>query len=275
MDGLTRPFDPTPAPRRPLFPFPLRVFVPFALLLAGGWGLGRIGIIPAAAVRIVGVVGFHGGLLAGALASAWRGSPGWGPPTLVCAGLLALAATLSQLTVWGSVAYVLVPVAIGALSSSRRELGFLGLSPRWDVRAVALGLAVGLFLGGHLLVSASRSLGYQLRLFPVDRPLAALAYDVGANVLSAECFFRGALFGSWQRRWGFWGAAGAATGLSVLRYLVDPALPRTLEALVGAFFYLSLLGLSGCALLAWSGSLLSPALASLLFFAAYRMLTGW
>jgi len=118
-------------------------------------------------------------------------------------------------------------------------------------------------------------LGYQFRLVPAERPLAALAYDVGANVLSAECFFRGALFGSWQRRWGFWGAAGAATGLSVLRYLVDPALPRTLEALVGAFFYLSLLGLSGCALLAWSGSLLSPALASLLFFAAYRMLTGW
>lgn len=275
MDSLTRPFDPTGCSRRPLLPFSLLVFVPFASLLATGWVLGRIGIVSAAVVRGVGVVGFHGGLLAGALAAAWRRSPGWGAPSLLCTGLLSLAATLSHLTVWGSLSYLLVPAAIGLLSSRRRELGVLGLSLQWDPRALALGLAVGLFLGIHLLVSTSRTLGYQIRLHPSAPLLAALAYDVGANVLSAECFFRGTLFGYWQRRWGFWEAAGAATGLAVIRYLIDPALPRSLEVVTGAFFYLSLLGLSGCALFWWSGSLFPPALASLVFFAAYRTLTGW
>lgn len=274
MDGLTRPFNPTEPSRPPLLPFSLWVFAPFAVLLAGAWGLGRIGIVSATVVRVVGVGGFHGGLLAGALASAWRGSVGWGTPTLVFTGLLLLAATLSHVTVWGSLSYVLVPVAIGIFSSRRRELQVLGLSPRWDPRALALGLAVGLFLGIHLLISTSRTLGYQIRLFPLAPVLAALAYDVGANVCSAECFFRGALFGHWQRRGDFWKAASAATGLSVIRYLIDPSLPQTLEVVTGAFFYLSLLGLSCCALFWWSGSLLPSALASLAFFAAYRTLTG-
>lgn len=275
MDSLNRPFDPSESARRPLFPFPLLVLVPFAALLAVGLGLARIGVISALEVKVVGIVGFQGGLLAGAMASAWRGASGWQMPSLVCAGLLVLAATLSHVTVWGSLGYLLVPVAIGILSSRRRELWVLGLSPRWDPRALALGFAVGLFLGGHLLITVSRTLGYQIRLFPLTPVFAALAYDVGANVFSAECFFRGALFGHWQRRWGFWEAAGAATGLSVIRYLVDPALPHTLEVVTGAFFYLSLLSLSGCALLWWSGSLLPSVLASVAFFAAYRTLTGW
>lgn len=269
MDGLTRPFNPAAGFRRPLLPFSLLVFVPFAVLLAGGWGLGRIGIISATTVKIVGVAGFHGALLAGALAAGRHA--GWGTPALVCTGLLLLAATLSHATVWGSASYVLVPVALGVLSR-QEERGGLGLSFRWEPRAIALGLAVGLFLGTHLLISASRTLGYQIRLVPLAPVLAALAYDVGANVCSAECFFRGALFGHWQRQRGFWRAAGAATGLSVIRYLIDPALPRTLEAVTGVVFYLSLLGLSGCALVWWSGSLLPSAVAALAFFSAYRML---
>lgn len=274
MDGLTRPFDPTESSRRPLLPFSLRVFIPFALLLAGGWGLGRLGIASATTVKVIGVVGFHGGLLAGALATAWRGSAGWGIPALLCSGLLLLAATLSHSTVWGSLSYLLVPVAIGVLSVRRRELRVLGLAPRWNPLALALGLAVGLFLGIHLLISTSLSLGYQIRLFPLAPVLTALAYDVGANVCSAECFFRGALFGHWHRRGSFWGAASASTGLSVARYLIDPALPPTLEMVTGAFFYLSLLGFSGCALLWWSRSLLPSAMASLAFFTAYRTLAG-
>ena len=275
MDGLTRPFDPAGGPRQPLFPFSLRVFVPFAALLAGGWGLGRIGIVSAAAVKIVGVAGFHGALLASALAAGRHTSAGWGAPALVCTGFLLLAATLSRATVWGSASYVSVPVVLGILSLRQEERGGFGLSFRWDPRAVALGLAVGLFLGIHLLISASRTLGYQIRLVPLAPVLAALAYDLGANVCSAECFFRGALFGHWQRQWGFWRAAGTATGLSVLRYLLDPALPRTLEVVTGVVFYLSLLGLSGCALVWWSRSLLPSAVAALAFFSAYRMLTGW
>lgn len=274
MDGLTRPFDPARS-GRPLLPFSLLVFVPFAVLLAGGWGLGQIGIVSATTVKIVGVAGFHGALLAGALAAGRRAPAGWGTPALVCTGLLLLAAILSRATVWGSASYVLVPAALGVFSLRQEERGGFGRSFRWEPRAVALGLAVGLFLGIHLLISASRTLGYQIRLVPLAPVLAAMAYDLGANVCSAECFFRGALFGHWQRQWGFWRAAGAATGLSVIRYLIDPALPRTLEVVTGVVFYLSLLGLSGCALVWWSGSLLPSAVAALAFFSAYRMLTVW
>jgi hypothetical protein len=274
MDGLTRPFDPTKPARQPLLPFSLLIFVPFVLLLAGGWGLGKLGAVSPVAVRVIGVTGVHGGLLAGALATAWRGASGWAAPAAVCAGLLFLAAALSHVSAWGGLSYVLVPVALGVLASKRKELEGLGLSLRWNLRALALGLAVGLFLGIHLLITTSLTLGHQVRVFPLAPVLGALAYDVGANVCSAECFFRGALFGHWQRRWGFWGAASAATGLSVVRYLIDPSLPKTGEVVTGAFFYLSLLGFSGCALLWWSGSLLPPALATLAFFAAYRTLAG-
>jgi len=189
--------------------------------------------------------------------------------------LLLIAATLSHASVWGSASYLAVPVAVGIFTFRDQARGDLGLPLRWDPGAVALGLAVGLFLGVHLLISASRTLGYQIRLSPLAPILAALAYDAGANVCSAECFFRGALFGRWQRRWGFWRAAGAATGLSVIRYLFDPALPRSIEVVTGVVFYLSLLGLSGCALVWWSGSLLPSAAASLAFFSAYRTLAGW
>ena len=231
-------------------------------------------MISPSVVSVVGVVGFHGGLLSSALASAGRGSSGWGIPVLVCTGFLLLGATLSHIMAWGSLSYVLVPGAIGVLASRRRELGVLGLVLRWDPRALVLGLGVGLFLGIHLLITTALTLGYQIRVFPLAPVLTALAYDVGANVCSAECFFRGALFGHWQRRWGFWEAASAATALFVIRNLIDPALPHTLEAVTGALFYLSLLGLSGCALVRWSGSLLPSALAFVLFFAAYRTLTG-
>ena len=70
----------------------------------------------------------------------------------------------------------------------------------------------------------------------------------------------------------FWPAAALATGLSLLRYLLDPALPHAVEARVGAVFYLGLVGLIACALRAWSGSLVPGYLAALGFFAAYRTL---
>ena len=63
-----------------------------------------------------------------------------------------------------------------------------------------------------------------------------------------------------------------ATALSLVRYLLDPALPHAAEARAGAVFYLGLVGLIACALRAWSGSLLPGYLAALAFFAAYRML---
>jgi hypothetical protein len=102
--------------------------------------------------------------------------------------------------------------------------------------------------------------------------VAAVAYDVGANALTAEWLFRGALFAGWWQRWEFWPAACLSTALLMGRYLVDPALPQTVEVRAGAVFYVALLGLSACALRAWSGSLVPGYLAAVVFFASYRML---
>src|SRR5262249_2790906 len=102
--------------------------------------------------------------------------------------------------------------------------------------------------------------------------LQALAYDAGANVLVAECFFRGALFDRLQRHWSFWPAAAVATVACVLRYVVDPLLPKSVELVVGAVFYTGLQSLASCWLLWWSGSLVPGYVSGLGFFAAYRLL---
>jgi len=57
-----------------------------------------------------------------------------------------------------------------------------------------------------------------------------------------------------------------------VRYLVDPLLPKSIELVVGAVFYLALLGLINCWLLWWSESLVPGLLSALVFFAAYRTL---
>jgi hypothetical protein len=272
MDALTRPFDPERPAHGPLVPFRPGILVPF-----GGVGLlavaaGHAGVLSPEVMRVVGVGSFHGGLLAASLAAAWEGAPGWGPHAAVLTLSLVVAATSCAAMPWGCLGYVLPPILLACVALRRGECRRMGLAAGTPWAALGLGAAVGGFLGGHLLLSASRTFGYPVR---VGRPawyLDALLYDAGANVLSAECFFRGTLFNRWQRRWGFWPGALAATGLSILRYLVDPALPRVVELMVGAVFYLALLSLSGCALLWYSGSLLPSLAASLAFFGAYRTL---
>ncbi len=106
----------------------------------------------------------------------------------------------------------------------------------------------------------------------IGQYLAAVAYDIGANALTAEWLFRGALFSRWWRRWEFWPAAGLSTFLAVRRYVADPALPSAIEARAGAIFYTALLGFTACALRAESGSILPGYMAGVTFFAAYRML---
>lgn len=275
MDALTRSFDPARPAHGPLLPFRLRI-----LLLFGGVGLlavaaGHVGVLSLELMRVVAVGSFHGGLLAASLAAAWEGAPGWGPAAGGLTLSLLIAAGACATPPWGCLGYVLPPILLACVALRRDECRRMGLVAGTPWAALGLGAAVGCFLGAHLLLSASRTFGYPVRVGPPAGYLSALLYDVGANVLSAECFFRGTLFNRWQRRWGFWPGALAATGLSLLRYFVDPALPRKLELMVGAVFYLALLSLSGCALLWYSGSLLPALAASLVFFGAYRTLQVW
>src|ERR1700737_37514 len=138
------------------------------------------------------------------------------------------------------------------------------------LRHALAGLAAGGFLGAHVLITASLTFGHRGHPSSVADYASALAYDVGANVLSAEWLFRGAIFSWCWRRASFWPAALVSTALALARYLLDPALPQAPEARAGAVFYLGLVGLVACALRAWSGSMLPGYLAGLAFFAAYR-----
>lgn len=272
MDALTRSFDPSRPTHGALIPFPLRVLVPFAAVGFIGVLARHLGWTEAPVMRVLGVVSFHGGLLAASLAAAWQGTSGWGPGAALMALSLLIGAAACAVAPWGCLAYLLPPLVLAHTAFRHPECSRMGLALRAEWRALARGAVVGGFLGAHLLLSASRTFGHPVRLDPPAPYLTDVLYDVGANVLSAECFFRGTLFNHWQRRWSFWPAALAVTGLSLLRYLVDPALPRVLEMMVGAVFYLALLSLSGCALLWDSGSLLPSLTASFVFFSAYRML---
>jgi hypothetical protein len=63
-----------------------------------------------------------------------------------------------------------------------------------------------------------------------------------------------------------------STVACVGRYLLDPLLPRTLEVLAGAAFYVTLLSVGNCWLYWRSGSVLPGLLAGCVFFAVYRLL---
>jgi hypothetical protein len=180
-----------------------------------------------------------------------------------------MAATAAAVRPAGAALYLLIPAWLAVLAGQRHLLG-LGLGTRVSPGAVALGGCLGAFLGGHMLFTATLTLGYQ----PLERGVApllgALAYDAGVQVPSTECFMRGALFGRAQRRWSFAAACALSTGAAVARYLVDPLLPGAVEMIAGAVFYIALLGV-GNAWLRWRfGTLVPGLLASLLFFAAYR-----
>jgi hypothetical protein len=246
---------------------------PLALLVALGVGAGvvaglvELGVVPAHAWRIAGVTAAHGALLATALAWSRVGVMSCG----IAVALIGLAAGASQLGLLGALAYIGPGLWVGTLAA-RGRLTSLGLGTPVSPWRVVAGVLVGGALSSHLLVSASRTLSVHVRVDHADDVLAAFAYDVGANVLAGECFFRGALFGRAERRWPFTAAATLATSAYVLRYLVDPLLPKSIELMIGAVFYLALLGAINCWLFAWSQSL-APGLASAtIFFAAYRAL---
>jgi len=252
---------------------------PFALIaaLGVGWlmvaGLTAGGWLAAPVLRIVAITAAHGGLLAVALAwgAADRGAPF--PPRilLITVGLVGVGATAAAVDARAAVIALAAPAWLALLASRGRLVG-LGVGPGIPLRPVFIGAAIGALLGGHLLLSASQTLGYPVRGWSWKALLALWGYDVAVNVVAAECFFRGALFNRLQRRWSFAAAAALATGASLLRYLADPLVPKSIEAIAGLLFYLTVLGTVNCWLLSWSGSLVPGLIASLLFFIAYRAL---
>lgn len=235
--------------------------------VTGGW-------LPASAWPVAGVAVAHAGMIGLAI--------GWGRterrvaintvvPGLITALLLATAEAGSLADQRLAVAFLAVPLWLMALRVAG-HLDGLGLTAPDRPQALFLGAGIGALLGGHLVLSAGATLGYHVRDDGVIAYLAAVAYDVGANVPSGELLFRGALLNRLQRRWAFAPAALTTTVVWLLRYLVDPRLPASPEALVGAVMYLSVLGGANAWLFWWSGSLLPGLLSSLTFFAAYRLL---
>jgi len=242
-----------------------------ALLVAAGLGMQWAGMVPFGLGPALASGAVHAGLLALGWLLATDAAPRWRGPVVRLGVTLLVASLAARLYPFAALAFLLMPVLLFFEARRVPRLQIIGLGGARPIHALA-GLAVGAFLGVHLLVTASRTFGYRLQAGGLSTYLAALAYDVGANALSAEWVFRGAVFSLLWRRWAFWPAALVTTALSLLRYLLDPALPHAAEARAGAIFYLGLVGLIACALRAWSGSLLPGYLAALAFFAAYRML---
>jgi len=267
---LSAPFDPgaLAPPRQPARAY-AQVGGAVALLAAAGLGLEWAGASFSLG-RALASGAVHGGLLALGWLLATDAAAGWSGPVVRLGATLILVSITARLHPLGALAFLLVPGVLLLEARRQPRLRAIGLRGARPAHALA-GLAAGAFLGAHLLVTASRTFGYRPQAGDLPAYLAALAYDVGANALSAEWLFRGAMFSLLWRRWAFWPAALLTTALALLRYLLDPALPHAAEARAGAVFYLGLVGLIGCALRAWSGSLLPGYLAALAFFAAYRM----
>jgi hypothetical protein len=269
---LTAPFDRARAARPPL-PWGAALQIALAALavvLAGlvietrGGASASIGRTLAGAAVHAGFLGLGWVLIAG-------GRGGWSGPVLRLAALVVAASLVSRLGAWGALAYPAVPVALCVEAGGRAEFAAAGLS--WpQPRAAALGLAGGVFLGIHLLVTSSLTFGYPIRIDAAGAYWAAAAYDIGISALTAEWLFRGALFCTAWRRWAFAPAVVLSTGLAVLRYVLDPNLPAAPEVWLGAALYTGLIGVAACALRAWSQSLLPGYLATVTFFLAYRAL---
>lgn len=249
---------------------PLPVLIMLVLLASAVWALASAGIVSTAIARGVGAGAAHGSLLACAV--AWTVARPARTADILPAGIAVTAlagAVAAALTPSGAIVYLLAPVWLWRRRARLRALG-LGTAP--PPQLMLAGVALGAILGVHLIITASLTLGYR-----IVRPVAVdlgpwLAYDVGANVLAAECFFRGALFDRAQRRWSFAAAAALCTTACVGRYLVDPLLPRTLEVAAGAAFYVTLLSVGNCWLYWRSGSVMPGVAAGCVFFAVYRLL---
>jgi hypothetical protein len=236
-----------------------------ALVCAIGAIVAGARLLPPEPSAVIGVAAVHGGLIAVAL--VWAGVPLHDAVFGIV--LLALARELVALHPAGALAYLAAPLWIGVLAV-RGRLGRLALGSPWPWGAVVVGALTGATLALHLFVCASRTLGYTIRF---DPPVfwTALAYDVGANVVSAELFFRGALLHHCWRRWPFPLAVAVTSVAAAARYCLDPFAAAT-ELRVGAAVYMTMLALLNGTLCRWSGSLLPGLTAATIFFACYRLL---
>src|SRR5262249_30434009 len=226
---LATPFDPNRTRRAP------RLRRPGLLALIVSLALSGVGVVMGYSDGAV--HDFGRGMASGAVHSAllfagWMITGGSGPClalVVYAAAILCLASIATGFTAWGALLYLVPPVILVYQGSRYASLRGIGLTVTTGVRSIALGLATGTFLGVHLMISASLTFGYVLRVSSIGSYLAAVSYDVGANALTAEWLFRGAIFSHFWQRWEFWPAAGLATALAVGRYLADPALPQAIE----------------------------------------------
>jgi hypothetical protein len=247
-----------------------------ASILLGGFAVTLVLRAVASVAPIAapfGVAALHGALLVTAIGWAAHDG-GWDPRPLQAAIVLCLlvAACLTAADRRAGIAYLGLGavLAVAAASGRLEPLGVRAVSARW----VAVGVALGAVLGGHLLLSASRTVSFRVREDGVILYAAAFAYDIGANVPSAEGFFRGALFNRLQRRRTFAAAASSATAACIARYVADPVLPAGVDAMAGAIFYILVLSVVTAWLLWRTGSLLPGIAAALAFFAAWRLLAA-
>ena len=265
MYAITDPWVP---PTRGLLsgmPMPLLVLLGVLTATAGALAAGEL--VPLTPARAVGAGGAQGALLATAV--TWAGSePRRRSAPLMAAILVFVGAIGATLSPFGVIAYLAAPVWLWV---QRHRFPPFGL-PRPPIGICAAGVALGALLGAHLLLTASLTLGYGVRVPTAARLMSWLAYDAGANVLTTEAFFRGALLDRAQRCWPFAMASAFVTLLCLARYFVDPLLPHSLEVLAGAVFYLTLLSLANCWMYWRSGSIVPGIAAGVVFFACYRLL---
>jgi membrane protease YdiL (CAAX protease family) len=184
--------------------------VPALAALATAWMIAAASL-PESAARVIGIAVAHGALLGTALAWTGTGARGdrWAP--LEAGLVVGAAAACARLHVLGLLAWIAVPAWL--VWRRPAQLGWRACRPG----LVVAGAVFGLLLGAHLLVNTSLTFGYRVRTGPLIELTDWWAYDLGVNVLAAELFFRGALFGRAHQRWSFALAAAVSTTAAVAR----------------------------------------------------------